>query len=262
VILIVYGLLVLVLGYGGMLVQSGRMTTGACCDTHRPGTDAAPRVRRGNRLAVDRGQPRVDHVETVAAAVQLGTHPSVIHPPNQRRMGRHQSTEGVEGDGEGTDSCRLAFTGLLTEYLILTIQIASSFAFLSGLFVSFAQAVGASERVMQLVLRQSKLPVHVPPPKHRFFQGHPPSGSSPLTAVAVHPLDELVSRAARTGGEVRHQPTCTGLCGCTCHLHAYLYLYHRRAPIVGPLPRNECMAVSIKTGRNGFSPSSLPHPRR
>ena len=44
--------------------------------------------------------------------------------------------------------------GGLSGFLLYAIQIASSFGFLAGLFVSFAQALGASERVFALLARE------------------------------------------------------------------------------------------------------------
>ncbi|KAK3237645.1 hypothetical protein CYMTET_52291, partial [Cymbomonas tetramitiformis] len=54
-------------------------------------------------------------------------------------------------------------SGELTSFLLYTVQIAAAFGFLSGIFVSFAQALGASERVFELMAREPGLPVALPP---------------------------------------------------------------------------------------------------
>lgn len=47
--------------------------------------------------------------------------------------------------------------GALSSFLLYSVQIAGSFGFLAGLFVSFAQAIGASERVFSLIARASSM---------------------------------------------------------------------------------------------------------
>ncbi|CAF2155732.1 unnamed protein product [Rotaria magnacalcarata] len=49
-------------------------------------------------------------------------------------------------------------TGLFTSFLMYMLQVALAFAFLASLFTDFMQAVGASERIFDLLDRQPKIP--------------------------------------------------------------------------------------------------------
>jgi len=62
-------------------------------------------------------------------------------------------------------------TGLLTSFMLYTMSVAMAFAFLSGLYGDFMQAVGASSRIFQLLDRKPEIPVRGGE-KGDKFEGH------------------------------------------------------------------------------------------